>query len=187
MRRRAVFLDRDGVLNRAIVRAGRPYPPRTLEELEIIPGVLPALCALKAAGFQLVVVTNQPDVARGLISQSQVEALNNHLRSALPLDAVFTCFHDDAAGCTCRKPRAGLIRQAARELQIDCQGSYLVGDRWRDIEAGRRAGCRTFFIDYGYQERSPAPFDCTVSSLLEAAEIILALPSNNLRHARSAC
>lgn len=187
MRQRAVFLDRDGVLNRAIVRGGKPYPPRGLAELEILPGVLPALRALKAAGFQLIVVTNQPDVARGLASQADVEAVNHHLKRALPLDALYTCFHDDAAQCACRKPLPGLITQAAGQRGIDCRASYLVGDRWRDIEAGRRAGCRTFFIDYAYRERSPALHDFTVRSLLEAAGTILELPRNPPRHARSAC
>lgn len=186
MQHRAVFLDRDGVLNRARVRAGKPHPPRTLAELEILPGVLTALCSLKAAGYLLAVVTNQPDVARGLASRADVEALNHALSCALPLDAVFTCFHDDEARCPCRKPEPGLIVQAARQLAIDCQGSFLVGDRWRDIEAGRRSGCRTFFIDYAYQEPAPASSDFTVRSLLEAANTILKLPGPQVRLARSA-
>ncbi len=169
----AVFLDRDGVINRPRVRAGKPYPPRSLAELEILPGVPQALRALKAAGYCLVVVTNQPDVARGTASQVDVDAMHEHLKSVLTLDAILTCTHDDLDECECRKPRPGLITRAARELDINCSASYLVGDRWRDMEAGRRAGCRTFFVDRAYDEPPPTAYDFRVSSLPEAAGIIL--------------
>jgi D-glycero-D-manno-heptose 1,7-bisphosphate phosphatase len=170
---RAVFLDRDGVINRAMLRAGRPHPPASLAELVILPGVPQALAHLRAAGYRLVVVSNQPDVARGVTSQAQVEAMHAVLRARLPLDAILTCVHDDADRCGCRKPAPGLILQAARQLGLDCAGSYLVGDRWRDIEAGRRAGCCTFFIDHGYDEPAPRSPDYRVRSLLEASRIIL--------------
>ena len=170
---RAVFLDRDGVLNRPIIRAGRPYPPGSVAELEILPDVPQALYALKAGGYRLVVVTNQPDVARGTMSKAVVDALHARLESVLALDAVFTCIHDDDDRCECRKPLPGLITRAARELNIDCTASYLVGDRWRDIEAGKRAGCTTFFIDHAYDESPPESYDFRVGSLLEATEIIL--------------
>jgi D-glycero-D-manno-heptose 1,7-bisphosphate phosphatase len=173
MRHPAVFLDRDGVISRAIVRERRPHPPSTLAELEVLPGVPEALRALKAGGYQLVVVTNQPDVARGTTSKALVESIHHRLTSTLPLDAVFTCLHDDHDRCDCRKPLPGLITRAVQELDIDCARSYLVGDRWRDIEAGRRAGCRTFFVDHEYAEQQPQSYDFRVSSLLEAAGIIL--------------
>jgi D-glycero-D-manno-heptose 1,7-bisphosphate phosphatase len=173
MTRPAVFLDRDGVISRPTLRARKPYPPRSLAELEILPDVPVALQALKAAGYCLVVVTNQPDIARGVVTRAVVDDINSWLTSVLPLDAVLTCAHDDADRCQCRKPMPGLITQAARELQLECTASYMIGDRWRDIEAGSRAGCKTFFIDYGYDERAPQSYDFRVSSLLEAARIIL--------------
>jgi D-glycero-D-manno-heptose 1,7-bisphosphate phosphatase len=171
--RMAVFLDRDGVITRPIVRAGKPYAPSSLDELEVLPGVPEALGALRAGGYCLVVVTNQPDVARGTASREVVEAMHGRLQSALPLDAIRMCAHDDEARCDCRKPLPGLITRAARELNIDCAASCLVGDRWRDIEAGRRAGCRTFFVDHAYEEPRPQAYDFRVRSLLEAASIIL--------------
>jgi D-glycero-D-manno-heptose 1,7-bisphosphate phosphatase len=174
---RAVFLDRDGVINGVVLRAGRPHPPASLAELVILPGVPQALALLKAAGYVLVVVSNQPDVARGVTTLAEVEALHEVLRGRLPLDAILTCVHDDADRCACRKPAPGLILAAARRLSLCCAESHLVGDRWRDIEAGRRAGCRTFFIDAGYAEPKPPHPDHTVGSLLEAARIILALPA----------
>jgi D-glycero-D-manno-heptose 1,7-bisphosphate phosphatase len=171
--RPAIFLDRDGVINKPLIRGRKPYPPLCLEELEILPGVRDALSALKSAGYCLVVVTNQPDIARGTVTRTVVDSMNDWLASVLPLDAVLTCAHDDADQCECRKPSPGLITQAARELRLECTASYVVGDRWRDIEAGSRAGCKTFFIDDGYDERAPQSYDFRVTSLLEAARIIL--------------
>ena len=171
--RAAVFLDRDGVINRSVIRGGQPFPPRSAAELELLSGVAEALRGLKAGGYCLVVVTNQPDVARGTTPRSVVDSINHWLQAALPLDGIFTCVHDDADHCGCRKPLPGLLTQAARELRLDCKASYMVGDRWRDVEAGRRAGCKTFFVDNGYDEPVPRSYDFRVSSLLDAARIIL--------------
>lgn len=172
--RPAVFLDRDGVINRSIVRDGLPYAPDTVDELEILPGVAEALARLKVAGFRLVVTTNQPDVARGLQRRDVVEQINATLTVALPLDEFRVCYHDDRDGCDCRKPQPGLLLAAARESGLDVAASFMVGDRWRDIEAGRRAGCRVIFVDHGYAERRPDNPDYTASSLSEAADWILA-------------
>jgi D-glycero-D-manno-heptose 1,7-bisphosphate phosphatase len=167
--RRAAFLDRDGVINRCVVRRGRPRPPASLAEVEILPGVGEALLALKAQGFLTLVVTNQPDVARGATPRQLVEQINAHLGRRLALDHFFVCYHDDADQCACRKPRPGLLLRAADGLEIDLAGSYMIGDRWRDVEAGANAGCRTILIDYGHAERSPAqPPDAAVGSLIEA-------------------
>jgi len=169
----AVFLDRDGVINRAILRDGRPHPPESLAELKILPGVEEALARLKEAGYGIVVVTNQPDVARGTTPRSLVDSINETLQRALPLDSIRTCFHDSADDCPCRKPKPGMLLAAAEEMDLDLSASYMIGDRWRDMEAGRRAGCRTFFIDYRYNEPRPENQDYVVESLLEAAQIIL--------------
>jgi D-glycero-D-manno-heptose 1,7-bisphosphate phosphatase len=171
---RAVFLDRDGVLNRAILRDGKPYPPASLDELEIPPGVGEALASLKDAGFALYVVTNQPDIARGSRSGGAVDEMNSTLAARLPIDGFYVCPHDDADGCDCRKPKPGLILRAASEHAISLEESFMIGDRWRDIEAGQRAGCRTVWLNYGYAERGPsdAP-DATLNSLAEAAAWIL--------------
>jgi D-glycero-D-manno-heptose 1,7-bisphosphate phosphatase len=170
---RAVFLDRDGVLNRAIVRDGKPYPPQTLNELAILPGVHDACQALSDNKFLLIVVSNQPDIARGSQDRSIVDAINNTLMAELPLTEILICPHDDAEGCECRKPRPGLLLEAARRHQVDMGNSFMVGDRWRDIEAGRHAGCRTAWINYGYNERSPDNTDCVCDSLKTAAAWIL--------------
>jgi D-glycero-D-manno-heptose 1,7-bisphosphate phosphatase len=173
MKRRAVFLDRDGVLNRAIVRNGKPYPPAGPAELELSQGAEEACRRLHEAGFLLIGVTNQPDVARGSANRGVVEELNRTVADRLGLDEIRVCMHDDADACACRKPRPGLLTSAAAEYGIDLRGSYMVGDRWRDIEAGQRAGCQTIFIDHGYDERRPDAPDFTTDSLLNAASRIL--------------
>jgi len=169
----AVFLDRDGVLNVAPVRDGRPHPPASVADLTILPGVAAALAQLKRAGYMLVVVTNQPDVARGSQTRAAIDAIHARLRAELPIDAIYCCFHDDADDCPCRKPRPGLLLAAARELSLDLGSSYMVGDRWRDAEAGAAAGCRTAFVDHDYDERRPTRFDKQVTSLADAAAWIL--------------
>ncbi len=171
--KRAVFLDRDGVLNRAIRVNGRARPPVDLRELEILPGVLEALRTLKARGYMLIVVTNQPDVARGTQTRAVVETLNARLADSLPLDEILVCYHDDSDDCECRKPRPGLLLQAGQKHGIDLARSLMVGDRWRDIEAGYRAGCTTILIDYRYSEKMPRPPNHTVNSLAQAARWIL--------------
>lgn len=170
----AVFLDRDGVLNRAIVRDGKPYPPASAAEAEVTPDAANALARLKAAGYALIVVTNQPDVARGDQTRAAVEAINDKLARSLPIDEFRVCYHDDRDRCACRKPEPGLLlRPPAYRLAE----SVMVGDRWRDVEAGRRAGVRaTVLIEHGYRESAGAEPDVRVSTLAEAAEWILRLP-----------
>lgn len=171
---RAVFLDRDGVLNEPIVRNGKPYPPSSIRDVVIVADAAVSLQRLKQKGFLLLVVTNQPDVRRGTASKEQVEQIHGLLASRLTLDGFFVCYHDDRDACHCRKPKPGLILQAAAEYDIDVTDSFLVGDRWRDIEAGAAAGCRTIFIDRGYDERNPKSVaDVSVFSLSEAVDWIL--------------
>lgn len=170
---KAVFLDRDGVLNVATVRGGKPYPPASLDALVVVPGAGRALARLKAAGYRLVVVTNQPDVARGTQRRETVEAIHGALAAALPLDEIRVCYHDDADACRCRKPEPGLLLQAPAH---DLARSVIVGDRWRDIEAGRRAGVRAaVLVDAGYDEPMRAEPDVRVPSLEAAVNWILAL------------
>lgn len=171
--RAAVFLDRDGVINKAPVHAGVPTAPTALADVELLPGVPEALQALREAGYLLIVATNQPDVARGRCDRAAVEAIHDHLRAVLSLDEIRACFHDDVDACGCRKPAPGLLLEAAERLGISLSASWMVGDRWRDIEAGRQAGVRTLFVDHGYDEALPNPPDHRVTSLREAAAVIL--------------
>lgn len=171
--RRAVFLDRDGVINRAVVRDGKPYAPTTIEEFELLPGVEHAIHALRNAGLLIIVTTNQPDVATGLQRQEIVEAMHDKLRAAKLCDDIRVCYHSDVDGCECRKPKPGMLKEAAHQWQIDLARSFMVGDRWRDVAAGKAAGCYTFFIDYGYREPLLDIPDAVIGSLEEAAKLIL--------------
>jgi D-glycero-D-manno-heptose 1,7-bisphosphate phosphatase len=171
---RAVFLDRDGTINHAVVRDGKPYPPAALGELVVFDDATDALARLKRAGFLLVVVTNQPDVATGKTPRAVVEAINARLRDILPIDDVRVCWETDGPDCRCYKPKPGLLLDAARDHGIELGASWMVGDRWRDVGAGRAAGCRTVFIDRRYAEGCPETPDYTVAGLGTAADIILA-------------
>lgn len=155
------------------MRDGKPYPPTSLVELEILPGVRDALQKLHDAHYLLIVVTNQPDVARGTAKREDVELMNAFLISQLPIDDFKTCYHDSLDKCNCRKPLPGSLLDAAQEHDIDLSKSFMVGDRWRDIEAGASAGCKTFFINYRYTEKKPDAPDYIVSSLLDVEKIIL--------------
>jgi D-glycero-D-manno-heptose 1,7-bisphosphate phosphatase len=178
LKRRAVFLDRDGVINRAIVRDGIPYPPACLADFELLPGVMEAMRRLKEAGFVLIVATNQPDVGKGIQSRDVVEAMHAWLLKELPLDDIKVCWELDSAECTCYKPKPGMLLAAAKEREINLAGSYMVGDRWRDVGAGKAAGCFTIFIDRGYAEPLRESPDATCGDLREAAAIILGRVEN---------
>jgi D-glycero-D-manno-heptose 1,7-bisphosphate phosphatase len=171
---KAVFLDRDGVLNSALVRDGKPYSPMSIAEVVIPPDVPDALNVLRRNGFRLVMVTNQPNIARRIQSRESVDAINRLLQERLGFDAAEVCEHDDVDNCDCRKPKPGMLLRAAERDHIALAESFMVGDRWRDIEAGRRAGCRTILIGQGYGEEKHYSADATVVTLGDAASWILA-------------
>jgi D-glycero-D-manno-heptose 1,7-bisphosphate phosphatase len=170
----AVFLDRDGVLNRAFLREdGKTHPPTTPAELEILPGVRQACQALHLAGYLQIVVTNQPDVARGTQKREIVDAINDLLRDQGLVDEIFVCYHDDADNCTCRKPQPGLLLDAAQRYGIDLPNSFMIGDRWSDIEAGQRVGCKTILVAGSNPETKRVKPDFHAASFVEAVEWIL--------------
>jgi D-glycero-D-manno-heptose 1,7-bisphosphate phosphatase len=171
--KRAVFLDRDGVINRAVVRDGKPYPPASIEDFELLPGVDNAMRALRRAGLLVIVATNQPDVGSGLQRKDVVEAMHNRLLAADLCDDIRVCYHTAEDRCECRKPKPGMLMDAARAWNIDLSRSFLIGDRWRDVDAAKAAGCYAFFIDYGYREHLRAQPDAVIESLAQASEHIL--------------
>jgi D-glycero-D-manno-heptose 1,7-bisphosphate phosphatase len=170
---KAVFLDRDGVLNRAFIKNGKPFPPYDFNNLEILEGVKDIIVDLKKSNWLVIVVTNQPDVARNITSKKDVEKINNYLKLILQFDEIYTCYHDNDDFCDCRKPKPGMLVTASRKNNIVLKNSYMVGDRWSDIEAGNKVGCKTIFIDYNYKEKKPVNFNYRVKSINEAAKIIL--------------
>jgi D-glycero-D-manno-heptose 1,7-bisphosphate phosphatase len=171
--KRAVFLDRDGVINEVNLKNNRPFPPAKLTELRVLPGVSGALEKLRNRDFEIVVITNQPDIARGFANKAHVDEINNALTGLLDIKYFYVCAHDDGDNCDCRKPKPGLITRAAADLRINLAESFVVGDRWRDISAGQAAGCTCFFIDYSYDEIPPTAPYLSVKSLSEAVELIV--------------
>lgn len=171
--KRAVFLDRDGVINKAVVINGKPYPPANLDAMELIPYVSEGLDILSKEGYLLIVITNQPDVARKKLSRHSVEEIHTYLGHCLPITEFKTCYHSDEHHCDCRKPAPGALLSAAKKYTIDLSKSYMIGDRWRDIEAGEQAGCQTIFIDYAYAEKQPTTMNFRVQTFKEAVHIIL--------------
>jgi D-glycero-D-manno-heptose 1,7-bisphosphate phosphatase len=154
--KKAIFLDRDGVLNKTIFRDGKPRAPYTLDDFELFEGVKDATQKLKAAGFILIVVTNQPDVARGWVSLESVKLMNHQIQSLLPIDDLKVCFHVEKDQCLCRKPKPGMLLEAASEWSIDLTQSYMIGDRYSDVAAGVSAGCTSILIGDG-DERGQFP------------------------------
>jgi len=178
-----VFLDRDGVLNRPVVRDGRPYPPTRTEDVELYEDVLAGCQRLKAAGFLLVVLSNQPDVGRRTQSRAAVDAINQKIADALPqIDHFEICFHageEFGEPCDCRKPKPGMVFHAAQLMRINLAGSFMIGDRWRDINCAQAAGCRAIFIDHQYAERLPQTPDVTVRTFSEAVTAVLSINRDN--------
>lgn len=181
MVKKAVFLDRDGVINANVDRDGKPVAPVSFTDFRILSGAEDAVHALKRAGFLIVIVTNQPDIGTGRTPLAELEAMHAEICRRMPIDGIKACFHVDGDNCDCRKPKPGMITDAAVELSIDLAASFVVGDRWRDIEAGRAAGCRTIFVDWGYKQDGSLHPDWTVTSLSEAANIILNTPAGASR------
>ena len=173
MKSKAVFLDRDGVLNHPVIRDGKPYAPASAADVEIYAGIREQLQRLKDRGFVLIVVTNQPDVVRGTISRETVEGINDLVACEIPaIDRILVCFHDNGDHCDCRKPKPGMLLAGAQEFNVDLQRSYVVGDRRADMEAGIAAGSRTIFVDRDYKEPQPTHYDHRVSSTQAALAII---------------
>lgn len=171
----AVFLDRDGVINRAIIRDRKPYPPSKVEDVVFPPGTSEAIQSLRSSGYLVIVVTNQPDVAKGVQNKEVVESIHAIIRQQLQVDDIKVCYHVDVDNCHCRKPKPGMLLDAAQEYSIDLAESYMIGDRWRDIEAGKAAGCKTILIqpETNYNEPQAQEMDAVADSLYEAAAFIL--------------
>jgi D-glycero-D-manno-heptose 1,7-bisphosphate phosphatase len=172
--RQSVFLDRDGVLNSTEVRNGRPYAPTKFQDFHIFPEAVDALSYLIDKKFTLAVVTNQPDVGNGKVKKEIVDQMNAELLSKLPISMIKVCYHSQTADCFCRKPKPGMILEAALDLQTDVSNCYMIGDRWSDVSAGKAAGCTTIFIDNNYTEKLTDQPDFIVNSLAAAVDTIIA-------------
>jgi D-sedoheptulose 7-phosphate isomerase len=170
--RRAVFLDRDGVLAEAIVREdGKSYAPTRVEDFALVAGAEAQVQRLRDAGFLCIVFTNQPELANGELLRDDLDTMHQQLAAAVPLDDIYVCPHDKSEGCPCHKPATAMLDGAAARWGIDLATSYVIGDRWRDVDAGRNAGCYSILIDRPYSAASWA--DARVATLTEAVDTVL--------------
>ena len=169
---KAVFLDRDGVLNECFVKNGKPYPPKTFKEFKTFTFLQDVLFNFKNKGYLTIVVTNQPDPARGKLSKKNIMGMHEFLLENYAIDDIFVCWHANDGECFCRKPLPGMLIEASEKYKINLKKSYLIGDRWRDIDAGNSVGCKTIFIDYKYNEKLNSKPKYLVKSLLETMHLI---------------
>jgi len=170
---KAVFLDRDGVINKPKVINGLPYPPSSLLELELYEDVSVSVMKLKNYGYKVFIVTNQPDIARGNVTLSDVNLIHDYLSNILDIDDIYMCTHDSSQNCMCRKPKPGLLLKAAKDHNINLNESYMIGDRWRDVGAAQKAECTPIFIDRGYSETQPDGEFIKATSVESAINFIL--------------
>lgn len=168
---KAVFLDRDGVINKVIIRDGRAFSPRTLDEFFLADGIRDAASKLKEKAYKIIVITNQPELARGFISPEILELMTRRIREEILIDDIFICPHDDEHQCSCRKPKPGMLLEAAEKWRIELASSFFIGDTWKDMEAGKAVSCNTILIDAIYNQGVSCDF--RVKSLVEAVSIII--------------
>jgi D-glycero-D-manno-heptose 1,7-bisphosphate phosphatase len=171
--KRAVFLDRDGVLNASQLRNGKPYAPTCVDDFHLMPQARHHLTRLNRAGFLLVVVTNQPDIGAGRVEAATVDAMNRRLAAELPVDDILVCPHTPQDGCDCRKPKPGMLLRAAQRHDCDLAASYMIGDRFGDIAAGNAAGCTSVLIGDGYGEAEQASPAARAADLAAAVDFVL--------------
>lgn len=169
---RAVFFDRDGVLNHSVDRDGQPGSPRSLAEFSLYDGLGSLGERLRAAGFRLFVVTNQPDIARGRLERALLDQMHALLRQAITIDDIAVCWHDDVDRCDCRKPLPGMLTTLASTWEIDLGRSFMIGDSWRDAGAGSAAGCTAVLLDRGHNRDVRSDVRC--ASIAEAVTFIMA-------------
>lgn len=184
MKKRALFLDRDGTLNKSVIRRqallirnGKAEAPVTLQEFKIFPEAARVTERIKECGYLLIVVTNQPDIASGKLTWQTLRRMNKHLKSQLPIDAIFVCPHGNESGCKCRKPKPGMLQEAARRFNINLQQSFILGDRATDVKAGKVVGVTTILFDPEREQASHLKKhgvkpDYTINNLKEAIKII---------------
>lgn len=165
---RAFFLDRDGVINKSLLKKGKPLAPREFKQFKIIKNVDKSLIFLKKQGFKNIIITNQPDIKKGLIKNSTSKRINKEIKKKLQIDDIFICKHTDEDNCNCRKPKTGLIKKAKKKWNIDLKKSYLIGDRWRDIFLANKLKINCFYIDKNYKERKPKKYNYKVKNLYAA-------------------
>jgi D-glycero-D-manno-heptose 1,7-bisphosphate phosphatase len=169
---KAFFFDRDGILNKSIIKNQKPYSPRFPNELKLNHKFLPFIKELKKKNYIIIVVTNQPDIKRGKLTKYSLKIINSIIKKYFLVDEIYVCMHDKVDKCNCRKPKPGMLKKAMKKLNIDLKKSFLVGDRNKDVEAGNSVGCTTIFIDYNYDDLKPKNYDYKFTSISKMINVI---------------
>ena len=177
---KAIFLDRDGVLNKVILKDGKPLSPKNLSEFVLLDNVSEALAIFKKLDYLTIIVTNQPDIKTKKQTLKDLEITHKWIFDNLMIDDIFVCCHDDSDNCNCRKPGIGMLINASKKYKINLTKSIMIGDRWKDIKCGQLAKCKNnFYINYGYDEPSPTGKFINVSSLYECSKIVESMNEKN--------
>ena len=168
---KAFFLDRDGILNKAIVRNGKPYAPITDEEFKINTKFLSTIKYLKSLNYILIIITNQPDVQKKILKRSQVNKFNLLLKNYFKIDDIFVSFSNNNKNYR-RKPNPGMLLEAKNRWNINFRKSYFVGDRKSDIDAGTKVGVKTIFVDRNYKEKKPVNYNYKIKNLNKIKSLV---------------
>lgn len=172
VKKKAIFFDRDGVLIQAPLSKDRkPESIKFLKEISLVKGIKKLCKFYKKKGFNLFMVTNQPDFSRKKNTKKNIKLINNYLKKKLALDYNFVCYCDHES-CPNRKPNPGMLFMAKKKFSVNLKKSYLIGDRWRDIGAGKKAGCKTIFINRSYNEKISFKPNFQIKNLSEVYKII---------------
>ena len=169
---KAIFLDRDGVINKSIIANGKPYAPLLFEDFVFYEDTKKAIVVIQSLDYKTIIVTNQPEINKGNLNHEELKRMNDRIYNELKIDDIFVCEHTSEEDCDCRKPKPGMILNASKKHNIDLSQSFLIGDRYKDIESAHAAGCNSIFIDRKYSEKFPNKQIKSVSSFYEAAIFI---------------
>ena len=165
----AVFLDRDGVINKPVIINKKPYAPTKYTEFKFYPGIYENLQALKNNGFLRIVVTNQPDIGNGKTKLQEVQLMHDKLMKTNLIDGIYMCSHNQREQCSCRKPGIKMLTDAKSKFNINMSRSWLIGDRWSDVTAAHNAGLTPIFVDHGYAETNSKLQTCIKVKNLKSA------------------
>ena len=178
MSNKAVFLDRDGVINDVYFRGGeKPIAPWSLEEFKFLPDIEDPLNELVEIGYSLFVVTNQPDITKKYVDRLVVDEMHKMILKRLPINDIIVCPHVDADKCVCRKPKPGMIQLLSKKYGLNIETSFLIGDTWRDVETGKNAKCIMILLDKPYNQSLDVKH--RVKDLKSAVILIKSLKSNH--------
>ena len=171
---KALFLDRDGIINRSFKnKKGKPKAPTLFKDFIFLPFLKNYLNEIKKLNFNIIIITNQPDISYGVLKEAELYKMHSKIYSSLPVTNIYVCKHSKEDNCKCRKPKTGLFRQALKKYNLNLKNSYAIGDRWSDIVASYKCGIKSIYVDRNYNEPKPTKQIFTTKSTKKALEYII--------------